>query len=178
MADEPPPRLDAESVRDSALLISGKLDFTVGGPSAEHFFFKDDHSPVYDYSRFDVDAPESYRRAVYRFIVRSVPDPLMESLDCPDASLLTPKRSNTLTAIQALAMLNDPFLVRQAEHLAERLRLASDEPRAQIEQAYLLALSREPSSEESDTLVEYGEEYGLENVCRLILNSNEFMFVD
>ena len=102
----------------------------------------------------------------------------MESLDCPDASLLTPKRSNTLTAIQALAMLNDPFLVRQAEHLAERLRLASDEPRAQIEQAYLLALGREPSSEESDTLVEYGEEHGLENVCRLILNSNEFMFVD
>jgi len=110
--------------------------------------------------------------------VRSVPDPLMESLDCPDASLLTPKRSSTLTAIQALAMLNDPFLVRQAEHLAERLRAAHQEPAEQIEQAYLLALGRKPSAEELGTLIEYGEEHGLENVCRLILNSNEFMFVD
>ena len=150
----------------------------MGGPSVEHFFFKDDHSPVYDYSRFDVDAPGSYRRAVYRFIVRSVPDPLMESLDCPDASLLTPKRSSTLTAIQALAMLNDPFLVRQAEHFAERVRSARKEFPAQIEQAYLLALGGKPSVEESQTLVAYGENHGLENVCRLILNSNEFMFVD
>ena len=171
-------RLDAESVRDSVLLISGKLDPLMGGPSVEHFFFKDDHSPIYDYSRFDVDASGSYRRAVYRFIVRSVPDPLMESLDCPDASLLTPKRSSTLTAIQALAMLNDPFLVRQAEHFAERVRSAHKELPAQVEQAYLLALGRKPSVEESQTLVAYGENHGLENVCRLILNSNEFMFVD
>ena len=171
-------RLDAESVRDSVLLISGKLDTLMGGPSVEHFFFKDDHSPIYDYSRFDVDAPGSYRRAVYRFIVRSVPDPLMESLDCPDASLLTPKRSSTLTAIQALAMLNDPFLVRQAEHFAERVRSARKELPAQVEQAYLFALGRKPSVEESQILVAYGENHGLENVCRLILNSNEFMFVD
>ena len=171
-------RLDAESVRDSVLLISGKLDPVIGGPSAEHFFFKDDHSPIYDYSRFDVDGPGSYRRAVYRFIVRSVPDPLMESLDCPDASLLTPKRSSTLTAIQALAMLNDPFLVRQAEHLAERVRAVRKDLATQVEQAYLFALGRKPSTDESQTLVGYGEQHGFENVCRLILNSNEFMFVD
>jgi len=171
-------RLDAESVRDSALLISGKLDLTMGGPSAEHFFFKDDHSPIYDYSRFDVDDPGSYRRAVYRFIVRSVPDPLMESLDCPDASLLTPKRSSTLTAIQALAMLNDPFLLRQAEHLAERIRATQEDTAGRVERAYLIALGRKPSADESSTLLEYGEKHGLENVCRLILNSNEFMFVD
>ena len=55
----------------------------MGGPSAEQFWFKDDHSPIYDYSRFDVDSPASYRRSVYRFIVRSVPDPFMDRLDCP-----------------------------------------------------------------------------------------------
>ena len=171
-------RLDAESVRDSALLISGKLDLTMGGPSAEHFFFKDDHSPVYDYARFDIDQPASHRRAVYRFIVRSVPDPFMESLDCPDPSLLTPKRNSTLTAIQALALLNDPFIVRQAEHLAERLRRLRSGLGGQIGQAYLLALGRKPRAEERRTLVNYAEKHGLENVCRLILNSNEFMFVD
>ncbi len=171
-------RLDAESVRDAALLISGKMDLTMGGPSAEHFFFKDDHSPIYDYARFDVDAAGSYRRAVYRFIVRSVPDPFMESLDCPDPSLLTPKRSSTLTAIQALAMLNDPFVLRQAEHLTARLRESRSELADQIGEAYRLALGRKPTPEESRTMKSYGEKYGLENVCRLILNSSEFMFVD
>ena len=104
------------------LAVSGKLDLTMGGPSAEQFWFKDDHSPVYDYSRFDVDSPASYRRSVYRFIVRSVPDPFMDRLDCPDASLITAKRNTTITAIQALALLNNPFMVRQAEHLAERVQ--------------------------------------------------------
>ena len=74
-------RLDAESVRDAVLAVSGKLDLTMGGPSAEQFWFKDDHSPVYDYSRFDIDSPASYRRSVYRFIVRSAPDPFMDRLD-------------------------------------------------------------------------------------------------
>ena len=46
-------RLDAESLRDTILAVSGKLDLTMGGPSVEQFFFKDDHSPVYDYGRFD-----------------------------------------------------------------------------------------------------------------------------
>ena len=77
-------RLDAESVRDSVLYITGKLDLTMGGPSVEQFFFKDDHSPIYDYTRFNLDSPASYRRSIYRFLVRSVPDPFMESLDCPD----------------------------------------------------------------------------------------------
>ncbi|MGA3206188.1 MAG: DUF1553 domain-containing protein, partial [Bryobacteraceae bacterium] len=95
-------RLDAESLRDTILAASGKLDLTMGGPSVEQFFFKDDHSPVYDYSRFDPDAPANFRRSVYRFIVRSMPDPLMERFDCPDVSMMTAKRTTTITAIQAL----------------------------------------------------------------------------
>src|SRR5581483_1852164 len=95
-------RLEAEAVRDAVLMVSGKLDLATGGPSVQQFYFKDDHSPVYDYTRFDVDSPASFRRSVYRFIVRSVPDPFMDSLDCPDASLLTAKRNVTLTALQAL----------------------------------------------------------------------------
>ena len=118
-------RIDAESVRDSVLSVAGKLDLTMGGPAVRWFWFKDDHSPVYDYARFDPDGPGAYRRSIYRFIVRSVPDPFMERLDCPDPSVLTPKRSTTLTAIQALAMLNNAFVVRMSEHFAERLRQIS-----------------------------------------------------
>jgi len=171
-------RLDAESVRDATLHISGKLDLTMGGPAAEQFWFKDDHSPVYDYTRFDVDNPAGRRRSVYRFIVRSVPDPFMDRLDCPDSSLITAKRNTTITAIQALALLNNPFMVRQAEHLAARVRGLSVEPGEQIGWLYRLALGRNPSAREVERMAGYAATQGLENACRAMLNSNEFLFVD
>jgi hypothetical protein len=171
-------RLDAEAVRDTVLATSGKLDLRRGGPSVRQFAFKDDHSPIYDYASFDVDDPDAYRRSVYRFIVRSVPDPLMECLDCADPSLLTPKRNTTLTALQALAMLNNALFVRQAEHFANRLSTASADPREQVRLAYRLALSREPRDDEAQVLVEYAATYNLANACRLIFNMNEFVFID
>jgi hypothetical protein len=171
-------RLDAESVRDSILAVTGSLDLTMGGPSVEQFHFKDDHSPVYDYARFDVESAESLRRSVYRFIVRSVPDPFMESLDCPDASLLTPKRNVTLTAIQALAMLNDPIVISQSRQFAQVLREHSTDLEEQIREASLRALGRPPQPDEVALLSGYARQYGLENFCRLIFNSNEFLFID
>jgi len=163
-------RLDAEAVRDSILSVAGKLDLTAGGPSVELFLFKDDHSPVYDYARFDPDAPGAYRRSIYRFLVRSVPDPLMERLDCPDPSVLTPKRSTTITAIQALAMLNNPFVLRMAEHFAT---LAGSPDRA-----VRLALGRDSTESERALYSEYSAKHGLVNLCRLLFNTNEFLFVD
>jgi hypothetical protein len=171
-------RLDAESVRDSALAISGKLDLTMGGPSAELFWFKDDHSPTYDYTRFDIDSPASYRRSVYRFIVRSVPDPLMERLDCPDPSMMTGKRNITITAIQALALLNNPIFVRQAEHLAARLAAMSPDLETQIDGMYRLTLQRDPHPPEKAEMINYARQYGLANACRVLFNTNEFLFVD
>jgi hypothetical protein len=150
----------------------------MGGPSVQQFFFKDDHSPVYDYARFDVDDPRSFRRSIYRFIVRSVPDPLMDCLDAADPSLLTAKRNTTLTAIQALAMLNNRFAVRQSEHLAERVAKEATDSATQIGMAYRLALQRSPTSDEVQVLVPYVQQYGLANACRVLLNSNEFMFID
>jgi hypothetical protein len=171
-------RLDAESIHDSILQVSGKLDLRMGGPGVQQFYFKDDHSPVYDYSRFDVDSPDSYRRSVYRFLVRSVADPFMDRLDCPNASLLTPKRTTTLTAIQALALLNNPFMVRMSQHFAERIKSLANPIPDQIACAYRLALGREPTTQESQAFSDYSSKYGLENACRLIFNSNEFLFVD
>jgi hypothetical protein len=171
-------RLDAESVRDSALSVSGQLDLTMGGPPDQEFFFKDDHSPIYDYSRGEAVRASRHRRGIYRFLVRSVPDPFMESLDCPDASLLTPKRNTTLTALQALAMLNDPLMLKQVESFAQRLRDLKTDLTGQIQQAYLLTVARAPTQQELALLVAYTQKYGLENFCRLLFNSNEFMFVD
>jgi mono/diheme cytochrome c family protein len=171
-------RLDAECVRDAMLAVCGRLDPTMGGPSLQQFYFKDDHSPVYDYTRFDVDDPRSLRRGVYRFLVRSVPDPFMECLDCADPSIMTPKRNTTLTSIQALALLNNPFTTRAAEHFAARLRATADDPAARIRAAYLLALGRPPTDGELAAVAAYAEAHGLENACRALFNSNEFMFVD
>ena len=171
-------RLEAEALRDAVLAVSGKLDLQMGGPSVQQFLFKDDHSPVYDYERFDVDSPASNRRSVYRFIVRSVPDPFMECLDCADPSLLTPKRNTTLTALQALSLLNNQFIVRQAEHFAQRLESAGADRSRQIELAYRLAFGREPSANEVRKLAAYTDKNGIPSLCRVIFNSNEFLFVD
>lgn len=171
-------RLDAEAVRDAALVVAGRLDVTMGGPSDRQFFFKDDHSPVYDYARFDVDEPRANRRAVYRFLVRSVPDPFMECLDCADPSLLAPQRTTTVTSLQALALLNNRFVLRQCERFAERVAAMAPDVEGQIRAAYKLAFGREPGADELRQTAEHARKHGLANVCRLLVNSNEFMFVD
>jgi len=171
-------RLDAECIRDAMLFVSGQLDLTMGGPSDRQFYFKDDHSPVYDYTRFDVDSKEGRRRSIYRHIVRSVTDPFMDCLDAADPSQLVARRNTTLTALQALATLNNPFVLKQCEHFAARLqKLAPDVP-AQIDSAYRLAFSRQPTPEEKERLTAYARKHGLANACRVLLNSTEFMFVD
>ena len=91
---------------------------------------------------------------------------------------MTPKRNTTLTALQALALLNNQFMVRQAEHFAERLKAISDDPARQIAAAYELALSRPPTTDEIETLMRYMARHGLANACRVLFNSNEFVFVD
>lgn len=170
-------RLDAEELRDAMLMISGQLDLKMGGPSDQQFFFKDDHSPIYDYTRFDVDSPNARRRSIYRFIVRSAPDPFMEALDCPDPSLLTGKRNVTLTALQALATLNNPFVLKQCEHLAARVG-DQNSIEDQIRKAFDLALNRAPSESERSRLADFARQHGLPNACRLIFNMSEFAFVD
>jgi hypothetical protein len=172
-------RLDAESVRDAVLRVTGKLDPVMGGPSIKQFAQSPGihRTPKVDYQAFNVDGPGSYRRSVYRFLFRTLPDPFMDTLDCPDASQFTPVRSSSVTALQALAMLNDRFMVRQSEHFAARVNQAGADLGKQIEMAYLLALGRPPRAEETTRLAAYAMKHGMANVCRLILNSNEFMFV-
>jgi mono/diheme cytochrome c family protein len=172
-------RLDAESVRDGILAVTGTLDRRMGGPGIELFSFKDDHSPIYDHADpARADNPSVRRRSVYRFIVRSVPNPFMEALDCADPNLNTPVRSQTLTALQALALWNDLFMVRQSQEFARRLEREQHSRDARIDAAIRLSLGRRPRPEERELLAGYAREHGLANMCRLLLNTNEFVFVD
>ncbi len=171
-------RLEAEALRDSVLVVAGQLDATRGGPPFRVFGFKDDHSPHYKYEEYDPDDPTSHRRSVYRMIVRSVPDPFLTTLDCADASALVPRRNETLTPLQSLALLNNPFMVRMAERFAERVTPLGAGNKERLAAAWRLAFAREPTMDEITPLVEYAGRCGLPNACRLIFNLNEFVFVD
>ena len=171
-------RLDAESVHDAMLAVSGSLDLRMGGPGDRQFFFKDDHSPVYDYARFDPAGEGANRRSVYRHLVRSVPDPFFECLDGADPSQLVARRNTTLTALQALTTLNDPFVLKQCEALARRASGLEKGLAGQVRAAWTLALGREPSTAEESALVGYARRFGLVNACRVVLNHSEFLFID
>jgi hypothetical protein len=171
-------RLDAEAIRDTVLLVSGQLDLKMGGPAYRDFGFLDDHSPHYKYQEYDPDDITTHRRSIYRLVVRSVPNPLMETLDCADPSQLVPRRNETLTALQALSMMNNPLMLRMAHHFAERVESMAPDVQGQIDAAYRLAIGRAPSAEESRVLLDVARKDGMANVCRLIFNTNEFVFVD
>src|SRR5262249_38298810 len=125
-----------------------------------------------------IDNPQLRRRSVYRFIVRSVPNPFMEALDCADPNLNTPVRSQTLTALQALALWNDLLIVRQSREFAARPARLTGDLRAQISAAFRLTLGRKPRDDERDGLLDYAGRHGLANACRLLWNTSEFVFVD
>jgi mono/diheme cytochrome c family protein len=171
-------RLDAECIWDATLAVSGHLDATAGGPPFRAFGFKDDHSPHYKYDEFDPADPAAHRRSVYRLIVRSVPDPFMTTLDCADSSAVVAKRNETVTPLQALAMLNNPFMLQMAERLAARVEPLGATPSEQLTAAWRLALAREPDPSEIAPLVAYAQQHGLPAACRLIFNLNEFVFID
>ncbi len=172
-------RLDAEELRDGVLAVSGELDRSMGGPGFELFRFVDDHSPIYDHTAPGVlDRPGARRRTVYRFVVRSVPNPFLECLDGADTNINTPVRSTTITALQALALLNDAFMVQQSRAFARRLQAISDDSARRIEVAFTLALGRPPRDDERSALLTYARRHGLANACRVLFNTNEFLFID
>jgi hypothetical protein len=139
---------------------------------------KPEHSPHYEYEKFDPDDPRARRRSIYRFIVRSQQQPFMTTLDCADPSMLVAKRNESVSPLQALALLNNAFMLTMAERFASQLEGHDKELDAQVRHAFSRALSRAPSETELRELTDFGGRNGLPNVCRLLFNLNEFNFVD
>ncbi|MGP0067634.1 MAG: PSD1 and planctomycete cytochrome C domain-containing protein [Isosphaeraceae bacterium] len=173
-------RLDAESIHDAILMVAGRLDTTMGGPSVRQFALSPGvHvTPIVNYTRYDWDSPGSSRRSVYRFLFRTLPDPFFDALDAADSSQLIAVRNESTTPLQALAMFNNPFVLRQCEHFARRLETIAPSIPGRIEAAFELACGRPPTDEEVALLSDYARRHGLANACRLIVNSNEFLFVN
>jgi hypothetical protein len=197
-------RLEVEAIRDSMLLVSGKLSPKMFGPPMFPFIPKEAREGNSDPDKIwpAYDEAEASRRTVYAFIKRSLVVPMIEVLDLCDTTKSSARRAVTSVAPQALTLFNGQFVNEQAVHLAARLeREAGPDAGRQIEHAYRLALSREPTATERKTMLEFmateavriveesaGSELpvtapvarmkALEQLCRVIFNLNEFVYPD
>ncbi len=172
-------KLDAESLRDSVLKVSGVLNLKMGGPSFRDFVIeKPEHSPHYEYQLHDPEDPLSHRRSIYRFIVRSQQQPFMTTLDCADPSIQVGRRNESLSPLQALALMNNSLMLTMSKRFAARLDNPSGDLQSKVATAHYEALGHPASPADTQALVAYASEFGLPNLCRLLFNLNEFTFVD
>lgn len=173
----PPKRLQAEEMRDAMLSIAGQLSLEVGGRGyrdVEHVKFKGSNF----YSLLDESISTGYRRTIYRFYPRGGRNPFLDTFDCPDPSVITPKRSETITPLQALALLNNSLVLRLADDLAKLSSYQSPTDKSeQISWIHAAALCREMTAEEKRRALEFVEKHGLAAYCRVLFNSNEFVYV-
>jgi hypothetical protein len=160
------------------LTVSGALNSRVGGPAFRDLETKlenNNHTFGLPTGEFDED---HRRRSLYRLWARSGNHPLLESLDCPDPSVMAPQRASTITPIQALSLLNNRFIEQCAARLAARVRSAAPEDAAvadRVGHGYRLVLQREPEPWESKLAEAFIAAHGLEQFCVVLFNSNEFL---
>lgn len=189
-------RLDVETIRDAILSTSGKLNPEMYGPAV---FLPIAASVVEAHT--DKEAawqtspePAIYRRTIYAYVKRTLLVPMLEVLDLCDTTNSTEKRSITSIAPQALTLYNGDFVNQQAAFFADRIvKEVGSDPAKQIERAYELALCRRPTDKEVESLTRFladeaspgsspthAESYrtALTQVCRVILNLNEFVYVE
>lgn len=174
-------RLDAEAIRDAVLRVSDALDETMTGPAIAHFSQKPGAqlTPILDYSTYQWTEPGSRRRAVYGVVWRGIPDPFLETVDLPELGLPAPVRSFSASPLQALSLLNDRFLLQLSSELATQIREQSaDDLRLAMRMLIHRVWLRDGTEDEVAELSALANEHGLEAVCRLLFNCNEFLFVD
>jgi hypothetical protein len=165
-------RLDADSYRDFVLATSDRLDPALGGPSVRQFVTGPpvQLTPTLNYEAYDWSALPKHRRSIYRFVWRGVPDPFMDALDFPDLGMLAPARGFSASALQSLALYNNRFVLHFSGELGKQLTTP--------EEAVRRVLLREPTAEEKTNFTAFAQKNGLAALCRVLLNSNEFLFVE
>jgi len=147
------------------------------GPSFRPFKIVTNPGSYHSYEPLESADPELERRTVYRMNVNSGGNPMLEALDCPVPSVKTPKRTSTSTALQALSLMNNAFVERQAKAFAERLTKESDNTHSRVQRAFQLALGREPNAEELTSSISLIGRHGLEAFCWGMFNTSEFVHV-
>lgn len=169
-----PRRLEGEAIRDGILFTTGQLNLQMGGPGFDFFKTRGGLSGFPPVEEF---GPEHMRRMIYSHKIRMEPVPVFGVFDCPDAGQPTPRRTQSTTPLQALNLLNSPFVLQQAEALAELIRGDHESPETQVTAAFQRCLCRAPDDRELATASQVATEHGLSVVCRALFNSNEFLFI-
>jgi mono/diheme cytochrome c family protein len=172
----PPRRMSAEQIRDSMLSVAGQLDTRMGGPGFRLYQYLEDN--VATYVPLDEHGPETFRRAVYHQNARASRVDVLSDFDCPDPAFAAPRRAATTTPLQALTLMNHPFVLHMAEALAARVAREAGESGAQpVGRAFQLTLAREPDATERSAAESLVQQHGLTALCRALLNCNEFIYL-
>ena len=188
-------RVESEIVRDLILSASGQLNPAAGGPP---FFPAIPPAAAVEARRvgkwvLTKEEPATWRRSVYSYWKRARKAPMFEVFDQPDSMATCDRRNTTTVPTQALTLLNDEFVLMQSQLFAARVKLAAGaEAAGQVRQAYRIALSREPSAREMTGSLEFlakqrahhgakpaadAEIAALTDLCNVVLNLNEFVYV-
>ena len=174
-----PHRLEAEILRDAMMASSGGIDLTVGGPSIFPYV-PGDIIASQAHGRWDnqPDGPAVWRRSVYVYRRRSMVFPFFETFDLPDQGVTAAARYVSTVPTQALTLLNNPFVLGQAQLFAERLqREAPSGVADQIDLAYRIALTRRPTEEEAAIARQLVDAGSLVDLTHVIFNLNEFLYL-
>jgi hypothetical protein len=171
----PSRRLEAEAIRDSILFVSGNLNLEAGGPGFSFFKTRGGLSgfpPVTDFTK------KEFRRMIYQHKIRMEPVPVFGAFDAPDAGQAMPRRKQSTTAIQALNLFNSPFVNNQAAAFANRIvKETGGDIGKQVARAFQLTFGRQPTPIEAKAAIASAKTHGLATLCRVLFNSNEFLFL-
>jgi hypothetical protein len=188
-------RMEAEILRDNVLDASGSLNLQAGGPpyfpSIPISVRADQPRGTWDLTK---EGPDTWRRGVYAYVKRGLKFPMFEVYDLPDLNVTCERRATSTVPTQALTMLNNEFMLMQADRFARRvLKEAGSDPAAQVKTMYEIALSREPTSKEIDNNVAFLKKQqalgasgasedaaalsALTDLAHVTLNLNEFVYI-
>jgi hypothetical protein len=181
----PPRRLEAESLRDTMLAVSGRLNLDMGGKGFDLFKSRGGLSGFPPIESFTA---AGRRRMIYAHKVRMEKEDVFGAFDCPDAGQSMARRRQSTTPIQALNLFNSPFTAEEAQAFAARIEAdiaqepaspvtSDDLVRRRIDRAFQLAFTRSPDAVEASDAEAVVREHGLATLCRVIFNSNEFVFI-
>ena len=180
-------RLEGELIRDSVLAVSGRLNSAQGGPPISPPLpsgLENELDSQYENNFWEASsAAEARKRSLYVFQRRSLSLPILQTFDAPALDASCERRRTSVTPLQALSLYDGDFVNEEARYLAARVREQAGQREGQIRHAFQLALSRSPSAEESARVMEFldkapSDQEGLVGLCRVLLNSNEFVYVN
>jgi hypothetical protein len=180
-------RLSAEEMRDAMLLVDGTIDLTIGGTLQQGRGTDGENNQ----GRLSINPEKQKRRTVYLPLRRANLPTLLNLFDFGDATTMSGKRQLTNVATQALFWLNSQFLTDRSVELAKSL-LAKEgaNDAARIESAYLRVLNRRAEKEEIESSSNYiagfrqrvpsenAEQKVWQSFCRVLLASNDFLYLD